>query len=487
MVEDARRRLGTEAAEVESAIVQLEGMRRRWGRRARGARLPHCSPGAPGVRPPFFSVTRCRIEQDESAAEQAASEAGKARGAARKLRCGSVVRVVCCLVGRAGGRTGSGGGAVLSAADESGALNQVTAPCLRGAAAPRCALRRAGVQLSPLQGVATPGPLSGSASQSHSSLRSLLGRWWGPARPMARRALFQSEAPTRRTPLALSVAAAIALAWALLATWQCARCSRGSAASSFVLPEVGAAPPRARARVLVVYVFSGSDPEYEHNMRFFLREAVKASGWLRQAGRALPRRPRPQRAALWAGGPLRAPIPLAAAGSRRRRLHNSAAAGGGADGAGGAAAAAAQRARAAPRKRVLRHWHGCAPQPTALAGPRAGTSPGARRGAGAGALAPLAPHARPPPAARRSRLGAQHPRGPRALPVPGVAQLLGAGALPPRLPPRPPALDGAAAVAAGRRGAHGGRDGELRPRLRAAAHAAHPGAGRAGRRSAAWA
>ena len=33
--------------------------------------------------------------------------------------------------------------------------------------------------------------------------------------------------------------------------------------------------PTARARTLVVYVFSGSDPEYADNLRFFVREAAK--------------------------------------------------------------------------------------------------------------------------------------------------------------------------------------------------------------------
>ena len=35
--------------------------------------------------------------------------------------------------------------------------------------------------------------------------------------------------------------------------------------------------PSARARTLVVYVFSGNDPESVKNLRFFLREAVQAS------------------------------------------------------------------------------------------------------------------------------------------------------------------------------------------------------------------
>lgn len=34
-------------------------------------------------------------------------------------------------------------------------------------------------------------------------------------------------------------------------------------------------PLQARGRTLVIYVFSGSDPEYADNLRFFVREAVK--------------------------------------------------------------------------------------------------------------------------------------------------------------------------------------------------------------------
>lgn len=51
--------------------------------------------------------------------------------------------------------------------------------------------------------------------------------------------------------------------------------------------------PTARGRTLVVYVFSGSDPEYADNLRFFISEAVKvraaAGGRLQSAllGRGL--------------------------------------------------------------------------------------------------------------------------------------------------------------------------------------------------------
>ena len=34
-------------------------------------------------------------------------------------------------------------------------------------------------------------------------------------------------------------------------------------------------PTQQLKRSLVVYVYSGSDPEYEENLRFFLREAIK--------------------------------------------------------------------------------------------------------------------------------------------------------------------------------------------------------------------
>lgn len=33
----------------------------------------------------------------------------------------------------------------------------------------------------------------------------------------------------------------------------------------------------SQARTLVIYVYSGSDPEYERNLQFFVREAIKVS------------------------------------------------------------------------------------------------------------------------------------------------------------------------------------------------------------------
>jgi len=51
-----------------------------------------------------------------------------------------------------------------------------------------------------------------------------------------------------------------------------------------------AGQPVARARTLVVYVFSGSDPEYADNLRFFISEAVKViaggGGWRQWRGGA---------------------------------------------------------------------------------------------------------------------------------------------------------------------------------------------------------
>ena len=41
-----------------------------------------------------------------------------------------------------------------------------------------------------------------------------------------------------------------------------------------VLHDVLYGPP-ARAHTLVTYVFSGTDPEYEHNLRYFIRTAIK--------------------------------------------------------------------------------------------------------------------------------------------------------------------------------------------------------------------
>jgi hypothetical protein len=45
----------------------------------------------------------------------------------------------------------------------------------------------------------------------------------------------------------------------------------------------GQRAPQSRARTLVVYVFSGSDPEYVNNLRFFIREAVKVASLLQQS------------------------------------------------------------------------------------------------------------------------------------------------------------------------------------------------------------
>lgn len=39
------------------------------------------------------------------------------------------------------------------------------------------------------------------------------------------------------------------------------------------------APEPPKAHTLVIYVFSGSDPEYEHNLRYFIRTAIKVCNY----------------------------------------------------------------------------------------------------------------------------------------------------------------------------------------------------------------
>ena len=72
---------------------------------------------------------------------------------------------------------------------------------------------------------------------------------------------------------------------------------------------------QARGRTLVVYVFSGSDPEYADNLRFFVSEAVKV--WWRSAAcrpPALPARlapcaESPNPLSLTPAGPCSPPSP----------------------------------------------------------------------------------------------------------------------------------------------------------------------------------
>lgn len=80
--------------------------------------------------------------------------------------------------------------------------------------------------------------------------------------------------------------------WALMAVALCgwafwlfrAPGMLGGSSSGSGLRLVDSSQPSARGRTLVVYVFSGSDPEYANNLRFFISEAVKVGrGGGRQA------------------------------------------------------------------------------------------------------------------------------------------------------------------------------------------------------------
>lgn len=51
-----------------------------------------------------------------------------------------------------------------------------------------------------------------------------------------------------------------------------------AAAAGGVRVPTGPVQLTARGRTLVVYVFGGSDPEYDESLRFFLHEAVKVGG-----------------------------------------------------------------------------------------------------------------------------------------------------------------------------------------------------------------
>lgn len=71
------------------------------------------------------------------------------------------------------------------------------------------------------------------------------------------------------------------LPWALAAVLICScvvlltRRSPPQPASNGGLRLTAVLRPTARGRTLVVYVFSGSDPEYADNLRFFIGEAVQ--------------------------------------------------------------------------------------------------------------------------------------------------------------------------------------------------------------------
>lgn len=97
--------------------------------------------------------------------------------------------------------------------------------------------------------------------------------------PQTRRApLFKQQAatPARWLPWTLTALAICLCIFTLLrAPPQRASQPNGAADSASGLRLGTAQRPTARGRTLVVYVFSGSDPEYADNLRFFIEQAVQ--------------------------------------------------------------------------------------------------------------------------------------------------------------------------------------------------------------------
>ena len=218
-------------------------------------------------------------------------------------------------------------------------------------------------------------------------------------------------------PESLALTALLALVIASPAIYQSSQHHSGVGPPHQRLSDRGQTQPTQQLkRALVVYVYSGSDPEYEANLRFFLREAIQVSHGRRLEGSdgrkhcrwsvhrvakpaamrkkgllSPPPRPQPciilllesiQRRNLplcrqlildlLHGHELRHSKPLpppckstvppvlscnfwSSAGGRWLRLHHRAAARRRAQGPGAAAEAAAQRALRAPRERVSGH------------------------------------------------------------------------------------------------------------------------------------
>ena len=84
-------------------------------------------------------------------------------------------------------------------------------------------------------------------------------------------------------PESLLLTAVLALCIASPAIYQSSQHSDGVGPPERLSDRGRTQPTQQHKRALVVYVYSGNDPEYEANLRFFVREAIKVS----RAGRLL--------------------------------------------------------------------------------------------------------------------------------------------------------------------------------------------------------